>query len=114
MRKQRQVVEHRIARMMQLGMRQAMYCGRHKTLFQALMTAAVANLTLIAGRAGRRPGAESSTTAPTAATAAAHTVQAAFQTVWAWLRPDLCRTPQAGIDLDRPVNPSLPTLTASS
>jgi Transposase DDE domain/Transposase domain (DUF772) len=49
-RKQRQVVEHRIARMMQLGMRQARYCGRPKTLFQALVTATVANLTLIAGR----------------------------------------------------------------
>jgi len=49
-RKQRQTVEHRIARMVQLGMRQARYCGRRKTLFQALLTATVANLTLIAGR----------------------------------------------------------------
>ena len=52
------MVEHRIARMMQLGMRQARYCGRHKTLFQALTTAAVANLTLIAGKVGLLPGAE--------------------------------------------------------
>jgi hypothetical protein len=49
-RKQRQAVEHRIARMVQLGIRQARYCGRRKTLFQALLTATVANLTLIAGR----------------------------------------------------------------
>jgi Transposase DDE domain/Transposase domain (DUF772) len=49
-RKERQTVEHRIARLMQLGMRQARYVGRRKTLFQALITAAVANLTLIAGR----------------------------------------------------------------
>jgi hypothetical protein len=49
-RKERQTVEHRIARLMQLGMRQARYVGRRKTLFQALVTAAVANLTLIAGR----------------------------------------------------------------
>jgi len=48
-RKQRQVVEHRIARLVQLGIRQARYFGRHKTLFQLLMAAAVANLTLVAG-----------------------------------------------------------------
>jgi hypothetical protein len=34
-----------IIRPTKMGMRQARYCGRHKTLFQAL-TAAVANLTL--------------------------------------------------------------------
>jgi hypothetical protein len=49
-RKERQTVEHRIARLIQLGMRQARYVGRRKTLFQALITATVANLTLIAGR----------------------------------------------------------------
>jgi hypothetical protein len=49
-RKQRQVVEHRIARMTQLGVRQARYFGRHKTLFQVLMAATVANLTLVMGR----------------------------------------------------------------
>jgi hypothetical protein len=48
-RKQRQVVEHRLARLVQLGLRQARYFGRRKTLFQALMVATVANLTLIAG-----------------------------------------------------------------
>lgn len=54
-RKQRQVVEHRLARMVQLGVRQARYFGREKTLFQALMVATVANLTLLAGqvRAGQ-------------------------------------------------------------
>lgn len=49
-RKQRQVVEHRLARMVQLGIRQARYVGREKTLLQALMVAAVANLTLIGGQ----------------------------------------------------------------
>jgi len=44
----RQAVEHRIARLSQLGMRQARYIGRTKTLFQLLLTATVANLTLIA------------------------------------------------------------------
>lgn len=46
----RQVVEHRIARLVQLGLRQARYVGRAKTLFQLQMAATVANLTLLAGR----------------------------------------------------------------
>ncbi len=51
-RQQRQVVEHRIARLVQLGIRQARYFGRGKTLFQVLMAATVANLTLIASKTG--------------------------------------------------------------
>src|SRR5712691_712486 len=47
-RTRRQVVEHRIARLVQLGLRQARYVGLAKTLFQACMAAAVANLTLLA------------------------------------------------------------------
>ncbi|HEY8692145.1 MAG TPA: IS1182 family transposase [Chloroflexota bacterium] len=47
--RRRQVVEHRIARMVQLGMRRARYRGRNKTLMQGFLTAAVANLTWIAG-----------------------------------------------------------------
>lgn len=49
-KRRRQVVEHRIARLRQLGVRQARYMGRAKTLFQLLMAATVANLTLIASR----------------------------------------------------------------
>jgi hypothetical protein len=52
--RRRQAVEHRVARMVQLGMRQARYRGRQKTLFQALLTAAVANLTLMAAGVGTR------------------------------------------------------------
>lgn len=48
-RRERQVVEHRIARLIQLGVRQARYMGRNKVRFQALTAAAVANLSLIAG-----------------------------------------------------------------
>ena len=47
----RQTVEHRLARLVQLGIRQARYVGRAKTLFQLAMTAAVANLTLVAASA---------------------------------------------------------------
>jgi transposase len=61
-RKARQVAEHRIARLVQLGVRQARYVGRQKTLFQLLMAATVANLTLLANKtewespAGARAG----------------------------------------------------------
>ena len=48
----RQVAEHRIARLMQLGVRQARYLGRKKILFQLLMAATVANLTLVARKTG--------------------------------------------------------------
>jgi hypothetical protein len=44
--RQRQTVEHRLARMMQLGARQARYFGRAKTQLQWLIAATVANLTL--------------------------------------------------------------------
>ena len=45
----RQVVEHRIARLTQLGIRKSRFFGRRKTKFQLLMAAAVANLTLVWG-----------------------------------------------------------------
>ena len=55
-RQRRVVVEHRLARLVQLGVRQARYFGRTRTLFQLLMAAAVANLTLVAGKVGRMGG----------------------------------------------------------
>ena len=52
-RQRRVAVEHRLARLVQLGVRQARYFGRTKTLFQLLMAATVANLTLVAGKVGK-------------------------------------------------------------
>ena len=49
----RQTAEHRLARLVQLGIRQARYFGRRKTLFQLLMAATVANLTLVANKTER-------------------------------------------------------------
>ena len=49
----RQSVEHRLARLVQLGIRQARFFGRRKTLFQLLMAATVANLTLVAAKTGQ-------------------------------------------------------------
>ena len=51
-RKWRVVVEHRLARLVQLGIRQARYFGRAKTRFQLYLAATVANLALVAGKAG--------------------------------------------------------------
>jgi transposase len=50
-RRRRQAVEHRIARLVQLGIRQARYLGTTKTRFQLLLAAAVANLTYLAATA---------------------------------------------------------------
>jgi transposase len=55
-RKLRQAVEHRLARLVQLGVRQARYVGRIKTLFQLLLAATVANLTLVATKTGLMRG----------------------------------------------------------
>jgi transposase len=49
----RQAAEHRLARLVQLGIRQARYFGRRMTLFQLSMAATVANLTLVAARTGQ-------------------------------------------------------------
>ncbi len=57
-RRRRQVVEHRIARLVQLGIRQARYVGTTKTRFQLLLAAAVANLTYLAAT-GQPSGPES-------------------------------------------------------
>jgi Transposase DDE domain len=45
----RQEAEHRFARMMQHGMRQARYFGRAKVLLQGIMTAAMLNLVIVMG-----------------------------------------------------------------
>ena len=52
-RRRRQRVEHRIARLVQLGIRQARDVGTPKVLFQLLMAAAVANLTYLAASASQ-------------------------------------------------------------
>ena len=51
-RQRRVVVEHRLARLEQLGIRQSRYFGRAKTRFQLYLAATVANLTLVAAKAG--------------------------------------------------------------
>ena len=58
-RRRRQLVEHRIARLVQLGIRQARDIGTPKVLFQLLLAAAVANLTYLAASATPPSGPDS-------------------------------------------------------
>ena len=51
-RARRVVAEHRLARLVQLGIRQSRYFGRAKTRFQVYLAATVANLTLVLGNIG--------------------------------------------------------------
>jgi hypothetical protein len=50
--RKRVVVEHRIGRLVQLGVRQAKYFGKAKTGFQIALAATVANLMLVAAESG--------------------------------------------------------------
>ena len=51
-RQRRVVAEHRLARLVQLGVRQSRYFGRAKTKFQLYLAATVANLTLLTDKIG--------------------------------------------------------------
>ena len=50
----RVVVEHRLARLVQLGIRESRYFGRTKTCLQVVMAAVVANISLVAGYCKRQ------------------------------------------------------------
>jgi len=55
--RKRVVVEHRIGRLVQLGIRQAKYFGKAKTGFQIALAATVANLMLVAAASGETSSA---------------------------------------------------------
>lgn len=84
-RRRRQAVEHRLARLMQLGLRQARYVGRAKTLFQLALAAAVANLTLLAYADAAHP--RPADPAPAAAAALVVALSAVVFAAWARLAP---------------------------
>lgn len=105
-RRQRQVVEHRIARLVQLGIRQARYFGRRKTLFQILMTAAVANLTLIADVNGRRSGVQASEGAGSRSAALRRCLRGLCRRLQALLQPRMPASVAAAWGL-LPANPRL-------
>ena len=83
-RGRRVVVEHRLARLVQLGIRQSRYFSRVKTKFQLYLAATVANLTLVAGKLGLGDsnGSVPSTSCATQARNASHGVR--FDAAWRW------------------------------
>ncbi len=87
--RERVVVEHRMARLVQLGIRKSRYFGRTKTCLQVVMAAVVANLSLVVGYCKRQ--AEPAGIPSAEATAAAKTgLLGALLVVWTRLfaRPE--------------------------
>ena len=82
-RQRRVVVEHRLARLVQLGIRQARYFGRSKTKFQLYLAATVANLTLVSAKAGLPADTEGESSVGVALRTG--TIRSAFDFVPAWL-----------------------------
>lgn len=62
--RERVVVEHGIARLVRLGIRQSRYFGKTKTRFQVIMAAVVANLSLVVGFCHREQKPAMNTTDP--------------------------------------------------
>ena len=89
-RRRRVVAEHRLARLEQLGIRQARYFGRVKTKFQLYLAATVANLTLLANQTGvvSDPGQDLAGMTTSAPIGGDHDVDRHFLPTWmlAWLR----------------------------
>ena len=107
--RQRQVVEHRLARLVQLGIRQARYVGRAKTAFQLLMAAAVATLTLLANAAAAEP-------APTVVVGAVSALAGLLLALWGCrecsVAPDSGRGPRASDLADPALRPPSPAAVA--
>ena len=62
--RERVVVEHGIARLVRLGIRQSRYFGKAKTRFQVILAAVVANLSLVVGFCYRKQKPAINTTHP--------------------------------------------------
>ncbi len=79
--RERVVVEHRIARLVQLGIRKSRYFGRTKTCLQLVMAAVVANLSLVVGYC-KRQAEQAATPCADAAAAAKTGLLSALLIVW--------------------------------
>jgi hypothetical protein len=77
------VVEHRIARLVGLGIRQSRYFGKKKTRWQVVMAAVVANLSLVVGYCQRRAQNPDAATAAQASVQPTNVFLAALSTFWA-------------------------------
>jgi hypothetical protein len=81
--RERVVVEHRIARLVGLGIRQSRYFGKKKTRWQVVMAAVVANLSLVVGYCQRRGQNPDAATAAQAAVQPTNVFLAALAAFWA-------------------------------
>jgi hypothetical protein len=81
--RERVVVEHRIARLVGLGIRKSRYFGRKKTRWQVVMAAVVANLSLVVGYCQRRGQNLEAATPAQASAQPANAFLAAVSTFWA-------------------------------
>ena len=81
--RQRVVVEHRIARLVGLGIRQSRYFGKKKTRWQVVMAAVVANLSLVVGYCQRRGPNPDAATAAQTSVQPTHVFLAALAAFWA-------------------------------
>jgi Transposase DDE domain/Transposase domain (DUF772) len=79
--RQRVVVEHRIARLVQLGIRKSRYLGRTKTRLQVVMAAVVANVSLVVGH-GKRQAKSATISSAESAIAAKTGLLVALFDVW--------------------------------
>ena len=86
-RQRRVVEEHRLARLVRLGIRQSRYFGRVKTGFQLYLAATVANLTLVAAKAGLPANTGGGSSIDSALRTKA--IRSAFDFIPARLDPDL-------------------------
>ena len=103
-RQRRVVVEHRLARLVQLGIRQSRYFGRAKTKFQLYLAATVANLTLVAAKAGlpASPGGDSSI----GSALRARTIRSAFDFIPARLAQVMTLALLASASLSKYISPN--------
>ena len=103
-RQRRVVVEHRLARLVQLGIRQSRYFGRAKTKFQLYLAATVANLTLVAAKAGLLANTGGDTSAGRAS--CTWTIRSAFEIVPARLAQILTLALLASASLPEFISPN--------
>jgi hypothetical protein len=81
--RERVVVEHRIARLVGLGIRKSRYFGRKKTRWQVVMAAVVANVSLVVGYCQRRAQKSDAATPAQASAHPTNAFLAAVSTFWA-------------------------------
>ena len=99
-RQRRVVVEHRLARLVQMGILQSRYFGRAKTKFRLYLEATVANLTLVEAKADLPAGTGGDSSADSALRAGS------IRSVPAWLAKILSPALLASVALLKHISPN--------